>query len=313
MDNTREHAIETIRTLVRQYNLTPQDLARIFGESLQEEKESGGLLQRVMIYIGGAFVFAGLCVYIGIIWDDLDSLSRVVISLGSGFVAFILGLLALGDPRFIKASTPLFLIASALEPAGQFIFMDEYLPHTGDILKASSFVFAFMTLQQGIAFFATGRTSLLFFTVLFFYSFMVSFMRWLGLEAPEAPLALGISGLMATWGIAQTRHVGITPFFYLCSTLITAAACYDIFANTHLDVLLIGVAAALIYLSTHTASKTILTVGVLSLLGYLGYFTDEYFKDIVGWPIALIVMGLFMIGISIFAVKLGRKIAKPAV
>jgi hypothetical protein len=263
-----------------------------------------------MIYIGGAFIFMGLCVYVGMIWDDLDALSRVIITLGSGFVAFILGLFCLGDPRYTKASTPLFLIASALEPTGLFVFMDEYLPHSGDVVRAACVVFGFMTIQQTVAFVATKRTALLFFSLLFFYAFLSVFMNWMEIDAPEGPLVLGLTGLMVSYGVSQTDHKSITSFFYFWASIITAAASFDFLQNTSFDVLLIGVSAGLIYLSVVGSSRTVLTIGVLSLLAFLGYYTEEYFSDMVGWPIAMIVMGFIMIGVSVFAVKLGKKIRK---
>lgn len=305
---TRSEAIDQIKSLVTTFHITETELLAIFTPTKSEPETSGGLLQRVMIYIGGAFIFMGLCVYISMIWEDLDSLSRVIISMGSGFVAFILGLFTLGDSRFIKAATPLFLIGAALQPVGLFVFMDEYLPHSGDVVKAACFVFAFMTIQQTIAFIATKRTALAFFSLFFFYAFLSVFMNWLEIDAPEGPMVLGLTGLMVSYGISKTDHKVIAPFFYFWGSLITAAASFDFLEDTPLDVALIGVSAGLIYLSTIAASRTVLTIGVISLLAFLGYFTDEYFSDIVGWPIAMIIMGFIMIGISVFAVKLGKKI-----
>lgn len=311
--NARAESLNQIKSLITEHHISKSELLSLFADQNPDDKNSGGLLQRVMIYIGGAFIFMGLCIYIGMAWDDLDSLSRVILSLGSGFIAFILGLFCLGDSRYTKASTPLFLIASTLEPTGLFVFMYEYLPHTGDILKAACVVFGFMTIQQTVAFAATNRTSLLFFSLFFFYAFLSVFMNWLEIDAPEGPLVLGLTGLMVAWGIAQTEHKSIASFFYFWSTLITAAASFDILSNTPFDVMLIGVSAGIIYLSVIASSRTVLTIGVLSLLSYLGYFTDEYFKDIVGWPIAMIVMGFIMIGVSVFAIKLGTKIKKQEI
>ena len=44
------------------------------------------------------------------------------------------------------------------------------------------------------------------------------------------------------------------------------------------------------------------------MIGYLGYFTAEYFFDLVAWPIAVIMMGFVMIGLSRYAVKLSAEI-----
>ncbi|HPQ50497.1 MAG: hypothetical protein KDJ26_00800 [Alphaproteobacteria bacterium] len=306
---TRAQSLDQIRTLIRMHDLKMVDLFPLIDTETNTEN-SGNMLQRVMIYIGSAFIFMGICVYIGMIWDDMDSLSRVILTLGSGFIAFILGLFALGDKKFDKASTPLFLVASALEPTGLFVFMDEYLPHTGDIAKAAMIVFAFMAIQKTVAFSATKKTSLLFFSVLFFFAFLYSLISWLDLDEPSSVMTMGISMLMISWGITRTKHHAITPFYYFWGSIMTAAASFDFLKDSPLDIFLIGVSATIIYLSTLASSRTLLTIGVLSLLAYLGYFTDEYFKDIVGWPIALIVLGLMMIGISVFAVKLGKKIAK---
>ncbi|MFA7276387.1 MAG: hypothetical protein WC043_06270 [Pseudobdellovibrionaceae bacterium] len=315
MTLSRTDALSTIRTLIAEHHLTRDDvLALLITEAdVTSDSKSGGMLQRLMVYLGGAFIFVGLCVYIGMIWDDIGSIARVIVSFGSGLVAFIMGLVCLGDVRFQRAATPLFLIAAALEPTGLFVFMDEYLPHSGDVAKAATVVFGFMLIQQGVAFIGTQKTSLLFFSLLFFYSMLFSLMGLWDLSDPEDLLVPSLTGLMVAWGVAKTPHHAIAPFFYFCAAATTAISAFDLFENSPLDILLIGVAAALIYLSTYAASRTLLLVGVVSLLAYLGYYTDEYFMDIVGWPIALIIMGMIMIGISFFAVKLGQKIAKQAV
>lgn len=304
---TRNEAITQIQSLITEHHLTKSDIADLFKP---QTEESGGMIQKIMMYIGGVFIFMGICIYIGLIWEDIGPSSRVIISLGSGFVAFILGLFCLGDIRYNKAATPLFLIAAAIQPLGLFVFMDEYLPKSGDVVKAACIVFGFMTVQQATAFIATKRTSLLFFSLFFFYAFLCAFMNWMRIEAPEGPLVLGLTGLMVSWGISKTEHKSIASFFFFWASILTAAASFDIFKNSPFDVLLVGISAGLIYLSVIAGSRTVLTIGVLSLLAFLGYFTDEYFKNIVGWPIAMIGMGFVMIGISVFAVKLGKKIAK---
>lgn len=61
--------------------------------------------------------------------------------------------------------------------------------------------------------------------------------------------------------------------------------------------------------SVMVKSRALLIVSTISLLGYLGYFTNEYFADVTGWPLALMCMGILMIVISAYAVKLGKKIS----
>ena len=74
-----------------------------------------------------------------------------------------------------------------------------------------------------------------------------------------------------------------------------------------MDFSLAGVAAALIYAGVVARSRSLLVTGVLAMLGFLGYFTNEYFADMLSWPVALILMGLLMLGLSSYALKLGRR------
>lgn len=304
--------LQQIDTLIRQSGLSRSDILALLDRQAETGTGESGppgasLLQKVISYIGGAFIFAGICVYIGMVWEDLDSLARVIITLGSGFVVFVLGLFCLGDQRFTRAATPLFVVAAALQPTGLFVFMDEYLPQSGDIALAASFVFGFMLVQQAVAFFACRRTSLLFFALLFFYLFCSAAMNKLEVDSKLTVMTLGLSGIAISWALSRTVHHAITAFYFFTGGLGLAASAFDYLAHTHYDVLMIGVVAVMILVSVRAHSRSLLTVSTLVLLAYLGYFTDEYFKNVVGWPIALVVVGLMMLGISAFAVKLGRR------
>ncbi len=304
-------ALTQIRNIALASGLTRQDIIQALETSPETDGvQQASMLQKVLSYIGGAFVFGGICVYVGMVWDDLDSLSRVIITLGTGFVAFILGLFAIGDPKFVRASTPLFLMAAALQPTGLFVFMHEYLPSSNNLALAAAYVFGFMTVQQGLAFIACRRTALLFFGLFFYYLFASALFDLLDVDSRMTALTLGLSGVAASWLASRSEHHGVSPFYFFFSGLAIAAASFDYLEDTKFDVLLIGVIALMVFASVRVNSRTLLTVSILALLGYLAYFTDEYFKDMVGWPIALIVVGLIMIGASSLAVKLGRKMAK---
>ena len=65
-------------------------------------------------------------------------------------------------------------------------------------------------------------------------------------------------------------------------------------------------AAGFVYLSVTLHSRTLLFVATAAILAYTGWFTSEHFADSVGWPIALIIFGLLMIGLSALAFRIDR-------
>src|SRR5262245_32470065 len=45
-------------------------------------------LTRLLAYLGGVFVFAGLGIFIAMRWQEMNSAARIVVTLGSGVAAF---------------------------------------------------------------------------------------------------------------------------------------------------------------------------------------------------------------------------------
>ena len=62
-----------------------------------------------------------------------------------------------------------------------------------------------------------------------------------------------------------------------------------------------------IFLSIHLQSKTFLVFGSLALGSYLTKITAEYFSDSLGWPFALVLVGLMLMGVAYLALQLKRR------
>ena len=74
-----------------------------------------------------------------------------------------------------------------------------------------------------------------------------------------------------------------------------------------------SLAGAIVYLSTIFKSRTLLATGCLGLLVYVGKVTGDRFADSIGWPLALILLGILMMALGAFAVRLHRRyIRTPA-
>lgn len=282
--------------------------ARLAKVPAKTGKAESSIIVKLLSYLGGILIFAGLGAYISLVWDDLESAARVIITFGPGLIALILGIAALRDKRYEKAATPLFLIAAFLEPTGLFVFLREYFEGDNPAL-AGMIVFGPLMVQMGLIFWKTNRTSLLFFTLFYGFAFSWAAMDFVEIDDDFISFVLGLSGLLITHVLNKTRHRAMVPFFYFIFGWAMAGGAYAILKDFKpFDFGLIGIAGLMVYASVIAKSRSFLVASVITMLVYIGYFTDEYFAYMVGWPIALIVMGLIMVGLSAYAVKLGKKI-----
>lgn len=307
--SNRDDALQDILRLSRNHGITLAEItAALKAENTPEQslQSSGSILTKLLGYIGGIFIFSGLCVFIGMFWNDFGSAARVIITLGSGLTAFFMAVAAAGDAKYARAATPLFLIAAALEPFGIFVMLDEY-SNGGDPKNGVLFMAFFMLVQQGCVLLAKQRTTLAFTTLFFGCVFFGQLMEIMDMPDNLIGLTLGSAILFLCRALDKSPHSAITPFWYFCGSMALMISFYDIVENKPAEILFLGLSALLVYVSTQVRSRTLLTVGTLGMIGYIGYFSGKHFSNVVGWPIALIIIGLVFIGMSALAMRLNRK------
>ena len=305
--DARTQALEEIVAKARQHGLSAADVAAALGDAPEPIGESRmrSVLVRALGYLGGTFVFAGVGVFIALQWDSMNSAARIVITLGSGVAAFVLALLSSRELRYDKAATPLFLMAAALEPTGMLVAFDE-LGSGGDWEWAALITCATMALQFGGAFNALRRSTLLFLTVAFCLLFWCTAFDLLGADDEVMALVLGASLVLMAVGVDRTVHRVITPVWYLLGAAGFLYGLFDVVDGTPLEILFLASAAGCVYLSALVHSRTLLFVATGAILAYTAWFTGEHFADSVGWPIALVIFGLVMIGLSALAFRIDR-------
>lgn len=306
----RKDALAQIVSLAGTHGLSVDEIAASLAHAPATPSKKGNIIGRMFGYIGGVLVFSGIAILINLIWDDMNSAQRVVTTFGTGMAAFILGIALVKDGRGAKAATPLFLISGLMQPTGLFVFLDEYMPQSGDVLLAALLIFGTLAAQQSAAFYALRRTSLLFLTLFFWNGFIGTAMDWMKWDGELIGLSVGASILSLSWAIGKTQHRAITPFWYLCGGALLLTSWWSLVKGGILELSYLGLNAFLIYFSIVAASRALLFVSVTGLLAYMSYFAWKYFAGVVMWPVLLIIMGLITLGISSYAVKLGQKIGR---
>jgi hypothetical protein len=78
-------------------------------------------------------------------------------------------------------------------------------------------------------------------------------------------------------------------------------------ANAFWEVGFAGLVFGTIFMSVYLKSKVLLTFGSIFLMGYIIKITGEYFSNSLGWPTALILAGLALIGVGYYTVRLNKK------
>jgi hypothetical protein len=302
----KEQALNTIADLTREHGITHEEIRARLSAPAESADSKASVLTRLLSYLGGIFVISGLGVFIEMQWNDMNSAARITVTLGSGIAAFLMAWIFANDERREKMATPLFLIAAFLQPVGILVALDE-LDRGGDEQLAVLFASGVLLVQQTLTFFSKKLTSLLFMAIFFALVFYATAMDLVGLDADLIAFGLGLSMLFVLGRIDQTTHVSITPVWYFFSSSAMLAGLFNLVEETPLEILFLGVACAIVFWSTWVKSRSLLFVGTVAILSYVGYYTAEHFTDVVGWPIALICFGLLLITLSAIAFRINRK------
>jgi len=306
----KDDALQDIVALSQHNQITLAEIAQAFdASSVQPNAVPASVLSKLFGYVGGIFVFAGIGVFISMYWDDFGSASRVIITLGSGLVAFVMGLVCLTDQKYERAATPLFLMASVLQPTGIMVMLQEY-SSGGDVRHGLLFMAAYMLVQQGATFWVKQRTVLAFSAVLFGCIFFANLFDIWDVDEKLIGVVIGSSLLCIAYAMQQSKHMAIAPFWYFMGAVLLLWSMFELVENSLLEPVYLGATAFIIFLSTYVRSRTLLLVGTLAMLIYIGYYTAEHFANTVGWPIALVIIGIALIGLSALAVRLNNQYIK---
>ena len=302
----KEEALGQIAEIAREHGITTEEIRTQLSTPEQAAGSRTSVLTSLLSYLGGIFVLAGLGVFIEMQWNDMNSFARVAVTLGSGIAAFFMAWIASGDRQRQKMTTPLFLLAGLLQPVGILVALDEF-SSGGDDRHAFLLASGVLLVQQTLAFFSKKVTSLLFMSIVFGLWFYATAMDLMDVDEDLIAFGLGLSMLFVLKRIDRTPHASITPFLYFCASSAMLAGLFNLVQYSPLEVLFLGASCGIVFWSTWVKSRSLLFVSTIAILSYVGYYTAEHFTDAVGWPIALILFGLMLIGLSALAFRINRK------
>jgi hypothetical protein len=271
-------ALQQIVRLARENTILPETIhaalesANISDNNATNKKLSGAFLAGVLGYLGGALMFSGLFIFAAIMWEDMNSPARVIISLGVGLACFIAGLITHRDEDTRKSSLPLWLVSAILIPTGLFVTLHEYAQGDDPILGAV-IVFGITSAIYAAGFIKTSRESLLFFALFFGFAFIGSLYEHLEINRPLMWLATAAPFAVVTWRILYGEHREISPLPVLITFCTVISCIYYYVGNTPLDGVMTALLLGGIILGQRAGSRTLL---MLSTLVFLTHFIKQY-------------------------------------
>ena len=305
---SKQEVLAQIVTLATQNGISVNEIEVVMKPEKSAEKTGSGIAMKIFAILGGIFIFAGIAAYIGMFWDNMNSPMRVIITLGSGFVAYILGVVFSRDARYPSAIAPLMMIAALLETGGLFVVIDEYFNNnTNNWRLACLVVFGIMLLQQGLTFVSMRIPILLLTSLWFGGSFFWIAFDMLGVDEKWNAVFVGIPVLSIAFGLRNSVYQRTLQLAYLFGSVMFLVGIFEILKNTPLEILYLAITCLVIYLSVMAQSTTLLIIGVLAMISYIGYFTSEHFMNSSAWPLVLIILGILFFIISAGALRIKKK------
>src|SRR5690606_12742341 len=120
----RAAALAEIRRLASAHGIGAEEIAAAMGaKSAPAEKAASrpdhtSLLVRLAAYLGGALLFAGLCLFTGMQWNEMNLAGRLTVTLGAGLAASVIAVFSMFDGRYRAAAPPFFSIGAGLQATG---------------------------------------------------------------------------------------------------------------------------------------------------------------------------------------------------
>ena len=300
-EQAREHIVE----IAREHDLTAAEILEALSSSTQASDSRASLLTNLFAYLGAIFLLAGLGVFIEMLWKEMDSFGRIAVTLGSGVAVFVAALFAGRSEHRQGLATALFVLAALLQPMGILVTIAEF-SKGGDDRHAILLASGLLLVQQTVTFLKTKRTILLFTSLVFGVCAYGVAMDLAGLEYDLIFGTVGLAVLFVVHWIDHSPHAAITPFWYFASSTAMLTGLFSFVEGSLLEIVFLAAACGVVVLSTWVKSRSLLLVGAVAILSYVVYYTAEHFADVIGWPIALILLGLLLIGLSAVAFRINR-------
>jgi len=320
---TKEQLLSEIRIAAIQGVVTLEELTQAYcvtGSAAATPRPRRIGVTDLLYFLGGAIVFIGIVVLVEQHWSQLSFATKMLATIGSGLAAYYSGLLLSREPRFQMASQAFFLISALVLPVGLAIVFDH---------------FGFGMHRMGVQAWVAGLLSAFFianyalFRSRVFLLFSVIYGTWLffsltGLILDGRPewhqwkileycfLVTGLTYGLLEHAFSSDERCSLRGALYGFGVLFFLGAAFALGGweptqSYFWEIVFPGLVLGALLMSIPLKSKSFLTFGSLYLMAYIGKITVEYFKDSLGWPLSLVLIGFALMATGYGAYSLNMR------
>jgi hypothetical protein len=316
----KQTVLDTVKTLAAAGELSESELTAAFREgSGGEAPERQTRYSQILYFIGGGVAVIGIVALIAQIWDDLGSAMRVIVTLGSGILAFTTGVI-LSRREWLGAAGPAFLLIAALVlPLGMVVALDEAGHNPEELAWQSTIALVLFGAFLASHLLFRSNSSLLFAIAYATWAFFAVSGWIIGPDVHYTDellfqyrsLAVGLAYLVLAYAFSNTSRGALSGVLYSFGSMAFLGAAMALGGwrpdqNVFWELVFPGLVFVVLYASVHLKSKALLAFGSAFLAGYLVKITAEYFSNSLGWPVALVISGFLLMGVGFVTLRLKR-------
>jgi len=329
----KQQLIEELKKAVSSGILSQSEVVQVLSmESIKIPEIKDSVIKRLSLseifyYIGGIIVLIGLVVLIAQNWSTFTYPIRVFTTFGMGLAFFISAILLSKTLTLRRLGTVFYFLSAILVPFGYFVMFIDNINQQN--YRFYSILIPFLCLLQfGITQFILKRNIFTLFNTIFGTWLFFSLTNYMLGNNPVIfgdtfhlyqVMLVGISYILLGYYLSRTGRLfsGWLNSFGTLFVLGTGFA-LNVMASTpgllHASVIWIVLypvlLAGAIISSVYLKNSAFLFVGTFFLVGYIIRLTARYFSGVLGWPFALIVMGIVIMGFGYLAFYLNKKYIK---
>lgn len=303
--------------------ITQEEVLSAFEKGVGEIREPAHKplpLINILYVIGGLIICIGLVLFVHQQWNALNTIARILVTLGSGIAAYVAGILISRSKGFSGIASAFFLIFNLLTPLGIYITLHEY-SYNSQTLSYSDIIYGIMFIATIASLFITKQALFRFFSIAFgsmlYFSVTHSLLQGSVLNTVEMLeyrfLLLGVSYALLGYGL-RLRFITLTAWLYSVGSFFFLGASFALGGfkpnvNQLWEIGFVGICFGMMALSVFLKSRSMLIIASLYLMGYILKLTTEYFSNVIGWPLALIASGFLLIGIGYGTFIINKRLA----